>query len=383
GPGIDTVIVSEGVPGGTQPQPKTVGESYSLNFLSQIPKHTWETSKPNKGAAASIDPNKETVTIAVLDTGLDYTLVNPAYVCDKFTPKANMPCFSDVEKGGWNFLNNGPDFTDDNNGRHGSLVSQYIINQFKDSPRGVKIMPLKTHDANGGGDLFSITCAIHFAIAKGANIINASWGFYYYYDDNFLPYFKNLIGNELQQKGILFVTAAGNKIESDDKLAERIWQNQGHASLTRTDLRDVGIHKFFPAHLSAETNNIVTVTTTDVDIHDVSDQQNHSDIYVDLGIKADVDKNAKGEDDPSFEVPFELIPGAPTAYVAGSSFATAIATGHIGANNDTAKYKPGLRKGDFINPIPIPTPGLSPLIEHLNVRNLIRNGTCVEDYVKP
>jgi hypothetical protein len=240
-------------------------------------------------------------------------------------------------------------------------------------------MPLKTHDANGNGDLFSILCAIHFAEVKGASIINASWGFYYYYEDNFLSYFQNLIGNELRQKGILFVTAAGNKDDYNDKLAELICASQGRPPLTKEQLRDVGIHKFFPAHLSAEADNVITVTTTDVDTDSVSPQQNHSDIYVELGVKADKEKNDQGVDDPSFEEPFQLIQGTPAAYVAGSSFATPIAVGYIGANNDTGKFKPGLRKGDFINPTPR---GLSPLIEHLGVKNLIRNGTCLQQHVK-
>ena len=243
-------------------------------------------------------------------------------------------------------------------------------------------MPLKTHDANGGGDLFSIVCAIHFAIAKGANIINASWGFYYYYQDSFLPYFKNLIDNELLQKGILFVTAAGNRTDYDDKLAEKIWMHQGRTPLSPVDLRNVGIHKFFPAHLSAESHNVVTTTTVDVEVRNVSVQQNYSNVYVDLAIRADINRPNKTLD-PSFKVPFELTPGVPPAYVAGSSFATAIATGHIGANNDIAKYKPGLRKGDFINPSPPSTLGLSPLLERPSVQNLVRNGTCVQDYVRP
>ena len=90
-----------------------------------------------------------------------------------------------MPQGGWNFANlstidgiGSDDVDDDNDDKHGSLVSQFIINAFKKSQKNyVCIMPLKTHSADGRGDLFGITCAIHFAMANGANMINASWGY--------------------------------------------------------------------------------------------------------------------------------------------------------------------------------------------------------------
>lgn len=386
GPNVHTVIVSQGVPGGTSPQPQTVGESYSLNFLSQIPHQNWDRAKTTK-PKITLEQKKEVVTVAVLDTGLDDSLVDPAYICDDFAPKEYMPCFNNIKKGGWNFVPGGDpsNYMDDNKGRHGSLVSQYIINGFKDSSKGVKIMPLKTHDANGGGDLFSIICAIHFAMAKGADIINASWGFYYYYQENFLEYFRNLIENELQKKGILFVTAAGNRIPEEDILANRIYYSQNHSALSNSELRDLSKHKFFPAHLSTKNKNIITVTTTNVEATDVSDQQNHSNIYVDLGVAAHTDNppvdGSASELGPGFKVPFELNLGAPPAYVAGSSFATAIATGRIGATASKGLYQPGLVKEKFINGLPIKNvnegPGTRRLNRPGNLNSLIRNGVVI------
>lgn len=380
GKGIDTVIVSEGVPGGSSPQPHTVGESYSLNFLNQIPHSGWRRSPNDKKTDVINGNQQQTVTIAVLDTGIDTCLIDPAYICDGFTPKKDLPCFIEVKKGGWNFLENNDNYFDDNNGKHGTLVSQFIINQFKHSPnKRVKIMPLKTHDENGGGDLFSIICAIHFAMAKGANIINASWGFYYYYDDKkFLDYFQNLIGNELRDAGILFVTASGNRIEEEDSLANDIYSSQNNRRLTDVELRDLGKHKFFPAHLSDTESNIVTVTTTNET--GVSEHQNHSDVYVDLGVFTNEGPN----DDPTFEVPFKLSSG--TAPVAGSSFATAIATGVIGAKSDTELYEAGLKKGDFINTTGTggltALPGMPSISVRPSLRSLIRNGTYITDYIK-
>ena len=103
---------------------------------------------------------------------------------------------------------------DDNPNRHGTLVSHYIINEFATSAnKAVELMTLKTHDEDGNGDLFSSICAIHYAMENGAKIINASWGFYYYQDGPH-PYLDNLITKILREKGILFVAAAGNKIDA-------------------------------------------------------------------------------------------------------------------------------------------------------------------------
>jgi hypothetical protein len=343
-PGIDTIISSSGVTGGSGGKTGTVGESYSLNFLSQIPAARWDLKDHDLIKTSSKDDQKKEVRIAVLDTGIDRNLVNPAYLCADHSNKNGMPCFSDIHGCARNFVKNNNDPFDDNKGKHGSLVSQYIINQFTEkSENRVCIMPLKTHDEHGLGDLFSIICAIHFAMAKSANIINASWGFYYYFDALYLKYFHNLIGNELRKSGILFVTASGNKIQSDDNFAEKMFHAQTGGTLNSEELRDLKIHRFFPAELSAKAENLVTVTTTNVKVTGVSDQQNHSNIYVDLGVKAD-----SGPDkDPRFDVPFKLNP--PADPIAGSSFATAIATGVIGANSDPALFKPNLTKGDFID----------------------------------
>lgn len=381
GKGIHTKV-ADTLPGGTGPTPKTAGEYHFPNFLSHIPHNDWEQPNHDK-KWESYKTKEETVTIAVLDTGIDTdSLVNPAYICDDFTQGKDLPCFSNVTKGGWNFLDNNDKYFDDNKGKHGSLVSQYIINQFKYSDKGVKIMPLKTHNKDGEADLTSIICAIHFAIAKGANIINASWGFYYYWNDNrnFLNFFKNLIGNELQKKGILFVTAAGNRIPQEDILAEDIYDSRYGIHLKNNDLRDLRIHKYFPAHLSHAESNIVTVTTTTIDGTGISPEQNYSNRDVDLGVKADTGENK----DPGFKVPFKLSSG--TIPMRGSSFATAIATGIIGAKSDRNLYRAGLKKDDFINPtgtgVLTAVPGMPSISVRPKLKDLIRNGAFISDYIK-
>jgi hypothetical protein len=338
--GIDTVVSGNGVKAGTGPGTKTVGENYSLNFLSKIPQHHWNLT--NKNPNWNITPRStkgDIITIAVLDTGIDPFIVDPGYIATNITNIPGHECFAD-SPGGWNFIDDNVDIEDDNPGRHGSLVAQFIINEFKKSPtKTLQILPLKTHDRDGHGDLFKIFCAVYYAVAKGAKIINASWGFYYYEGEEF-EQLKKLIG-ELKEEGVLFITAAGNKSDDDDKIATDILAHRGIVP-TPSQLRDLAIHHFLPANLSDKAENLITVTTCNEDI--VSATENYSKKFVDLGVIADKSENSS----LLFKVPFEQI--GTDEHIGGSSFATAIATGIIGANCNTALYtKDKINKKLFID----------------------------------
>jgi hypothetical protein len=335
---IHTVISASGVKAGTGPGTRTVGESYSLNFLSKIPRHHWRQSNCDPYKNSECPPAKEEiVTIAVLDTGIDLSIVDKGYISNNFQNKPGYECFSDAVNG-WNFVDDNADIKDDNPGRHGSLVTQFIINQFKDSAKSVKIIPLKTHDSNGKGDLFKIFCAIYYAIAKGAKIINASWGFYYY--ENAPVIQLNALIATLKDEGILFVTAAGNQSDADDKIARGILAQQG-INPNSFQLRNLAIHHFLPANLSDTEKNLITVTTSNGEV--VAATENYSNVFVDLGVLADKSENG----DLLFKVPFNL--NGAVEHVRGSSFATAIATGIIGANCDTELYtRKTINKQSFI-----------------------------------
>lgn len=234
-------------------------------------------------------------------------------------------------------------------------------------------MPLKTHDKNGVGDLFGIICAIHFAIAKGAQIINASWGFYYYYELP-IPYLKTLISNVLRKQGILFVTASGNKIDVDDVLAKQLYMAEYGEVLTDSQLRNLVIHNFYPANLSTITNSVVTVTTTDGST--VSASQNYAKEYVDLGVMAD----QVSKEGMMFKLPFDT--GEKEALISGSSFATAIATGLIGANCKKSGYVPNIKKADFLSALSVlmneDLTGNILVNNPALARKHIRDGACVK-----
>ena len=358
---IDSTVNVEGVRAGSTSS-HTVGESYSLNFFNSLPFDREFKNGIKESVRTPLNTDgKENIIVAVLDTGIDTKLV-PGDVLWKANPNDGQRCYEKAQYG-WNFINNSPDITDDHANRHGSIISQFIVNEFVASQKNYpQLMVLKTHDKEGNGDLFGVICAIHFAIAKGAHIINASWGFYYYFQEP-IPYLRELITSTLKKRGILFVTAAGNQIPEEDALARKIFFNNGMGHLTDEQLRSLDIHNFYPAQLSFSLNNVLTTTTTDGSI--VSPRQNNSNQYVDLGVKAD--KNL------AFKLPF---PGSPPdAFVPGSSFATAIATGKIGAVCDKHFFAPGhLLKSNILNSLPIVPPTPPPT----GLDNFITNGRFIE-----
>lgn len=328
--GIHTCINGEGVRAGSGPPSSTVGEKYSLNFFNYSPFDKKDPAK-YKNERRGPDTKKEKIIVAVLDTGFDPKLVDSRYLWTG-TGSTQDVCYKAVSTG-WNFIEDNANFNDDSANKHGSVVSQYIINQFVKSKNSVQIMPLKTHDKNGIGELFGIICAIHFAISKGAHIINASWGFYYYFEQP-IPYLKKLITTILPEKGILFVTASGNKIDAEDLIARQIYLAEFGINLTADQLRNLEIHNFYPAQLSEDKNSVITVTTTNGKT--VTPTQNYSEQYADLGVIAD----KVTRDGMQFKVPFS----GSSDFISGSSFATAIASGIIGAFTDKSTFSPGLSK---------------------------------------
>ena len=373
--GIHTVVNTDTVHGGSGPQTtQTVGESYSLNYYNYVPSGRETRFDRPAFTPGKTDQKKDQIVVAVLDTGIDTRLVNPEYIWREKPAKFASECYRDVQSG-WNFVADNGNFEDDHPNRHGSLVSQYIINEFKHSAsNSVKIMPLKTHDKEGISDLFSVICGIHFAMAKGAQIINASWGFYYYYEIP-VPYLKELITVELKKKGILFITAAGNKTDADDDLARQIFLAEQGINLSDDQLRNLEIHTFYPARLSNAANSVIAVTTTDGKT--VSPTQNYSEQFVDLGVETDRSRDGSMK----FTVPFDSNTGT-TDEISGSSFATAIASGIIGANCSKALYAPNIKKSDFLSALALlpDSGGAGPLLLNQPAlgRKYIIAGACVK-----
>lgn len=154
------------------------------------------------------------VTVAVIDTGVDYThpdlaanmWFNPGEIAGNGLDDNGSGFIDDVH--GYDFVNNRGSPMDDHN--HGTHCAGTIA-AVGDNALGItgvaweaRIMALKFLDSRGSGVLSDAVRAIDYAIAHGAHIINASFG-----GPGFAPALEEAIARA-GEAGILFVAAAGN-----------------------------------------------------------------------------------------------------------------------------------------------------------------------------
>jgi subtilisin family serine protease len=155
------------------------------------------------------------VTVAVADTGIDYTHPdlagnvwrNPGEVPGNGIDDDHNGFVDDVN--GYDFVNGDTAPLDD--AGHGTHVAG-IIGARGDNHRGttgvdwkVRLMPVKFLDANGEGDTAGAAKAIDYAVANGARVINASWS---------VPVQSEALAFAIQNaanRGVLIVAAAGNQ----------------------------------------------------------------------------------------------------------------------------------------------------------------------------
>ncbi len=162
-------------------------------------------------------PN-DVIKIAVLDTGIDYNLPyfrkrilqNKKEDDDNFDNDLN--CFTN-DFIGYNLANKTNNPIDNNS--HGSHVTGIITRTFDRyynegtpfSCHDIGILPIKTHDKNGIGNLFTGLCGLYYAVEQGAKVINCSWG--YYDTDGEGKLFQQFL-NDTRNSEFIVVASAGN-----------------------------------------------------------------------------------------------------------------------------------------------------------------------------
>lgn len=162
-----------------------------------------------------------TVVVAVIDTGTDYThpdlapriWKNPNEVANGMDDDGNG-YVDDIN--GWDFANNDNNPMDDNN--HGTHVSGTIGALFNNGqgvsgvtgPANIKLMPLKFLNSSGSGYISNAVKALDYATAKGAVISNNSWG-----TTSYSQALADAITRNYQA-GRLFVAASGNNGTNTD-----------------------------------------------------------------------------------------------------------------------------------------------------------------------
>lgn len=154
----------------------------------------WDMRQIGMPAAWDLRPSAPSVTVAVLDTGVDLT--HPDL-------QANV-----LANDGYNFLNDTTDVQDDQG--HGTAVAG-IIGAVGNNGEGIageawrtRILPVKVLDSSGRGPDSAMVKGIIYAADHGANVINISST-----GTGFSAALQDAVAYA-QQQGALVVAAAGN-----------------------------------------------------------------------------------------------------------------------------------------------------------------------------
>lgn len=160
---------------------------------------------------AGLSPAPDNVVrVAILDTGVDlehpdlrgFLFRDDDSIGDGVDNDDN--CLPDNPLG-WNYVDGNNNPSDDNG--HGTHVSGVLAqNLTRCDDCIIQLVPYKTHDRFGVGTLFNSACAtLQASVVDGADVINASWGFY----GSGSPVLSNVITTAAGH-GTLIVAAAGN-----------------------------------------------------------------------------------------------------------------------------------------------------------------------------
>ncbi len=171
------------------------------------------------------------VTVAVVDTGIDYghedlagnVWTNSREIAGNGIDDDGNGYVDDWR--GWDFANGDNDVMDDNG--HGTHVAG-IIGALKDNGKGIagvapnaKILGIKVLDKSGSGDLGNVVKGIRYAADAGARVINLSLGAVFTYSLNFIKAIDTAFYNAVLKpihdailyasgKGSVVVASSGN-----------------------------------------------------------------------------------------------------------------------------------------------------------------------------
>ncbi len=210
---------------GTFTSPSNEYRDSNITAVEGVDLNAEEAWTAINNASETISKNDDSVVVAVVDTGIDYTNDEIKNVIWKNSDETEDGSDSD-ENGyvddtiGWNFTDNGNNPYDDNG--HGTAIAGVLA--AADDNAGVvgiasdidiKLMPVKALDAEGEADMSTLIQGIVYADENGADICNCSWGG----ESGIMDIASNAImENVIAQSHMLFVVAAGNESLNIDRL---------------------------------------------------------------------------------------------------------------------------------------------------------------------
>jgi hypothetical protein len=273
---IDQNQVLEGTEGEVKPQPPKptgIGESYALNYPLDPGSET-ENKVSSLLALTNTSPKvNEAIRIAVLDTGID-----PKYLAGSIIDTTTL-------------CGRYKNYKDDHDGRHGTTVTQLLLEQFKNrnyvlgqtrnqSQGFPQIIPIKILDSQKQGTLFDLICGLYAAKAAGATAVNASLG---YYGEP-----VKALEEAILAIGIPVFTGAGNAKASADG------DREAPRNLTTR------IPKFYPACYNTTCNNLFVISSATQNSSAPNNfincsNQNYSNIFVDFYVETNGMDNFKND----------------------------------------------------------------------------------------
>ena len=201
---------------GTFTSPSSEYKDSNITAVEGVDLNAEEAWTAINNASETISKNDDSVVVAVVDTGIDYTNDEIKNVIWKNSDETENGSDSD-ENGytddtiGWNFTNSGNNPYDDNG--HGTAIAGVLA--AADDNTGVvgiasdidiKLMPVKALDSEGESTMSTLIQGIVYADNNGADICNCSWGG----ESGMADIFNNMIMEN--------VIVAGNESKNIDRL---------------------------------------------------------------------------------------------------------------------------------------------------------------------
>jgi subtilisin family serine protease len=238
------------------------------------------------------------IKVAVVDAAVDYSQpqIHPQLSVNQAEANGQAGVDDDAngfidDVYGWDFAGNKPqpDITAGND--HGTHVSGIILANHGTGPvlgmaPNAKLIPVNFMDQSGGGSLGAAIEGIKYAVSRGANVINASWG-----GNACSDTLKEVIAS-LASQNIMFIAASGNDYVDYDQSGPAYYS--------------------YPAVFNLP--NQITVAATDSNDY-ISDFSNKSYSLVHIGA-------------PGVNV-WSTVPNATQEYMSGTSMATPFVTGAV------------------------------------------------------
>lgn len=314
-----------------------VGTNFDMNIPSSLDSNYLDLPnlKPDSTVVITYIPGSDSMnkTLAVIDTGLDSALFQKAYPNSVWAgnllwdDKAET-IFDVVPGEATNLLKDGGTVN------HGTAATAIILTQMaRMQPNRIpKIMSIRAFDDSEKGSIYTVSCALSYAIKHKADFVNASWGYYGKKDSVLLKYIKRA-----DSAHIRMIAAAGNTPGTHDptQICASSPNPVNNLDKATTD------HLFYPACFAPDIRNLVSVTQ----IHDVTPNsvhpnlvpcfyQNYSQSYITVGA---FEQSAGLKYCCQFKIPFLA------SNIEGSSFATPAITAQLmfemaGSNMDIKSF---------------------------------------------